>query len=101
MRDIYLTSSMLPYGCGLETIGQFKYDYNQWEHDSEDVTIETWKPENTGYFAVAYIDDEICAEVEAYLGAKFKVVFESERRVNGNSNNMFKFVIYDAGDVNA
>ena len=60
-----------------------------------------WGHGGCGWLAVGYIKNSSNVETKAservygILEKRFPIVFESEWRLNKNTNNQFKFVIYD------
>lgn len=87
-------SSEEPYGaCGVRLVNDFDLvdDAFSWDDTIEDVQLG-----QAGLVMAAFIkDDPICQKAYRELKGKFKIVYESRYRINKNSNNMFKLVIYD------
>lgn len=69
---------------------------DDWSCYHPEFSLEVLVPGQAGLCMAAFIQSDEKSE-KAYdeLKSKFKIVYESSWRINKNSNNMFKFVVYD------
>lgn len=82
-----------PYGaCGVNHVYEFSEFDDTWGHSE----LSTIFPGQAGLVMAAFIKGDANSQ-KAYkeLRKKFKIVYQSQYRVNHNSGNMFKLVIYD------
>jgi len=51
--------------------------------------------QGAGWLTAGFIPNAACKEAYAILAKRYKIVFQSPRRRNNNSDNQFIFVVYD------
>ncbi len=90
MSVIYSHNRNLDFGCGVQEVGQFKtYGYS---HDEklEPASLHS----GTGYFISSFINEEVCRRAYELINKQFKIVWQSEVKINSNTNNEFFFIVY-------
>lgn len=84
--------------CGVGVFGGFeKYTNNDsWYKPCEDDFPEGVDCQGgAGWQIAGFIPNSECREIYLGLKKRFKIVFQSEVRVNTNSGNKFFFCVYD------
>lgn len=113
MEGVYAKYGWVTYTCGLGYFGEFKDQsfytvdnlesiarthgsFEKWAQAEFNYNLQKMESQGTGYVTVGFINTPICKKMREWLDARYKMVFESEKRMNVNSDNEFWFVIYDA-----
>lgn len=84
----------LPGSCGVGVLYSFS---NNFGYSCEDLLNGEGRA-GCGWYVVAFVDTEACHKMYQECCEKLKLVFQSEVRLNMNSNNEFFFCIFDAGE---
>jgi hypothetical protein len=95
MSKVFVSADTLTGTCGVGVLYDF-CSYARWSNLAADDVVP---PGGAGYVVVGYIKNEICDTVYETLKKRWKIVFESEERVNRNSGNLFYFCVYDVTET--
>jgi hypothetical protein len=80
--------------CGVTLLWDFEMGHN-WDSYGHVHVADLNGSGGTGYAIAGFIENEICRRTYEELKAQFKIIWQSEVRMNENSDNLFFFVIYD------
>lgn len=95
---VYVEQEDIYGACGVNLLKDFageKYTNGYWGSDNNTPISQT-KCGEAGLVMAAFIQNNaLCDEAYIALKKRFNIVYESSWRINNNSDNMFKVVMYD------
>lgn len=96
---MWFCTSNLENTCGVELLYNFRKTENKWDHQHK--VEKNYVPSaGVGLLCAGFRTQE-AQDMEMYheLASIYPIVYESEPRVNRNSNNEFIFVVFDAAQT--
>ena len=90
------SAQMLPGSCGVGILYGFRDVPQSYYSPGYGHTFDRpVKVGGVGIHCAAYVSTKVCREMYEAQHKKYKIVFQSEARVNSNSRRKFIFVVYD------
>lgn len=75
-------------GCGMGYVYDFTTDSNGWKTNIVDCG-------GTGFFTACFIPRPNCKEAYEHFCKQYRLVFQTQKRINENSDNYFFTAIFD------